>query len=78
VVQFGVRAGPVAREIPSTSLRAGSSLRLKNGYAQDDADGRSARCFFKLTPPAAFSMAAPIRKTAKIVTSANCPGSFRL
>ena len=27
-----------AREIPSTSLRAGSSLRLKNGYAQDDAD----------------------------------------
>ena len=49
MVQFGVRAGPVKREIPSTSLRAGSSLRLKNGYAQDDADGRSARCFFKLT-----------------------------
>jgi molybdopterin molybdotransferase len=33
------------REVPSTSLRAGSSLRLKSGYAQDDADGRSARCF---------------------------------
>src|SRR4029077_11937640 len=30
------------------TLRAGSSLRLKSGYAQDDADGRSARCFFKL------------------------------
>jgi hypothetical protein len=26
-----------APEIPSTSLRAGSSLFLKNGYAQDDA-----------------------------------------
>jgi hypothetical protein len=25
------------REIPSASLRAGSSLRLKGGYAQDDA-----------------------------------------
>jgi hypothetical protein len=25
------------------------SLRLKNGCAQDDAGGRSARCFFKLT-----------------------------
>jgi len=37
------------REVPSTSLRAGSSLRLKSGYAPDDADGRSARCFFKLT-----------------------------
>jgi len=49
VVQFGLRAGPVKWEIPSTSLRAGSSLRLKSGYAQDDADGRSARCFFKLT-----------------------------
>jgi hypothetical protein len=23
-------------EIPSTSLKAGSSLRLKNGYGQDD------------------------------------------
>ena len=34
--QFGSRAGPVNREIPSASLRAGSSLRLKNGYAQDD------------------------------------------
>ena len=39
MVQFGVRAGPVMREIPSTSLRAGSSLRLKSGYAQDDAKG---------------------------------------
>jgi hypothetical protein len=45
VVQFGLRAGPVKREIPSTSLRAGSSLRLKSGCAQDDAVGRSARCF---------------------------------
>jgi hypothetical protein len=36
VVQFGLRTGPVKREIPSASLRAGSSLRLKNGYAQDD------------------------------------------
>jgi len=26
-----------AREIPSASLRAGSSLRLKSGYGQDDA-----------------------------------------
>ena len=24
------------------------SLRLKSDYAQDDADGRSERCFFKL------------------------------
>jgi hypothetical protein len=37
VVQCGSRAEPVEREIPSTSLRPGSSLRLKNGYAQDDA-----------------------------------------
>jgi hypothetical protein len=36
VVQFGLRSEPVKREIPSASLRAGSSLRLKNGYAQDD------------------------------------------
>jgi hypothetical protein len=36
VVRFGLRVGPVKREIPSTSLRAGSSLRLKSGYAQDD------------------------------------------
>jgi len=36
VVQFGLRIRPAKREIPSTSLRAGSSLRLKNGYAQDD------------------------------------------
>jgi len=49
VVQFGVRAGPVKREIPSTSLRAGSSLRLKAAALPDDADGRSACCFFKLT-----------------------------
>jgi len=38
----GIRSGSVfadsPREIPSTSLRAGSSLRLKNGSAQDDAD----------------------------------------
>src|SRR5580658_10665710 len=36
VVQFGLRVGPVECEIPSASLRAGSSLRLKNGCAQDD------------------------------------------
>jgi hypothetical protein len=30
-------AGQVKREMPSASLRAGSSLRLKSGYAQDDA-----------------------------------------
>jgi len=36
VVQFGSRIRPVQWEIPSTALRAGSSLRLKNGYAQDD------------------------------------------
>ena len=35
-VQFGSRARPVKPEIPSASLRAGSSLRLKNGSAQDD------------------------------------------
>jgi hypothetical protein len=36
VVQFGLRLRAVKQEIPSTSLRAGSSLRLKNGSAQDD------------------------------------------
>jgi hypothetical protein len=36
VVQFGLRVRPTKQEIPSASLRAGSSLRLKNGYAQDD------------------------------------------
>ena len=36
VVQLGLRVVPVEREIPSASLRAGSSLRLKNGYAKDD------------------------------------------
>ncbi len=39
VVQFGSRVGPGELEIPSTSLRAGSSLRLKNGSAQDDSRG---------------------------------------
>src|ERR1700677_3865382 len=34
--QFGLRARPVKREIPSAARRAGSSLRLKNGSAQDD------------------------------------------
>jgi len=28
----------IPREIPSTSLGAGSSLRLKDGYARNDAD----------------------------------------
>jgi len=36
VAQFGVRVKPVQFEIPSTSLRASSSLRLKSGCAQDD------------------------------------------
>jgi hypothetical protein len=36
VAAFGFRAGPGEMEIPSTSLRAGSSLRLKSGCAQDD------------------------------------------
>ncbi len=36
VVQFGLRLRAVKQEIPSTSLGAGSSLRLKNGSAQDD------------------------------------------
>jgi len=36
VVQFGLRAGMVKQEIPSASLRAGSSLCLKSGSAQDD------------------------------------------
>jgi hypothetical protein len=35
-MRFGSRAKLVETETPSTSLRAGSSLRLKNGYAQDD------------------------------------------
>jgi hypothetical protein len=38
VASFGLRVRPVELEIPSTSLRAGSSLRLKNGCAQDDAE----------------------------------------
>jgi len=33
------KAGYPLREIPSASLRAGSSLGLKNGCAQDDAPG---------------------------------------
>jgi len=40
VVQSGLRAGAGQAGDPS--------LRLKSGYAQDDADRRSARCFFKL------------------------------
>ena len=36
MAQFGLRVAPVAWEIPSASLRAGSSLPLKNGSAQDD------------------------------------------
>jgi len=46
VVQFGLRAEPVEREIPFDSLRslrAGSSLRLKNGYAQDDTAKREGK-----------------------------------
>src|SRR5580700_151342 len=35
-VQSGLRVGPVEPEVPSAPLRAGSSLRLKNGFAQDD------------------------------------------
>ena len=44
MVHFGLRAKPVETEIPSTSLRAGSSLRLKNGYAQDDPVGKKPNC----------------------------------
>ena len=33
---LGLRERPVKQEIPSATLRAGSSLRLKNGCAQDD------------------------------------------
>ena len=36
IVQFGLRIRPVKGEIPSASLRAGASLRLESGYAQDD------------------------------------------
>jgi hypothetical protein len=36
VVVLGWRCGTVELEVPSTPLRAGSSLRLKNGCAQDD------------------------------------------
>jgi len=36
VVHFGVRDKPIEQEIPSASLRASSSLRMKNAYAQDD------------------------------------------
>lgn len=32
-----------AREIPATSLRAGPSLRLKNGYGQDDFYGEQSK-----------------------------------
>jgi hypothetical protein len=35
-MQSGSRGRSVEREIPSASLRASSSLRLRNGYAQDD------------------------------------------
>jgi len=35
MVQLRSRVRPVKREIPSTALRAGSSLSLKNGFAQD-------------------------------------------
>ena len=40
----------IAREIPSTSLRAGSSLRLKNGYAQDDASELKVRTKSEAAP----------------------------
>jgi hypothetical protein len=39
-----------AREIPSTSLRAGTSLRLKNGDGQDDAEERNVLSNFATTP----------------------------
>jgi len=41
VVQFGLRAGPVKREIPS--------LRLKSGCAQDDANRRMRTQDFKMS-----------------------------
>jgi hypothetical protein len=37
VVYFATEDGDDAREIPSASLRAGSSLRLRNGCVQEDA-----------------------------------------
>ena len=39
-VRLGLRVGPVQREIPSAALRAGSSLGLKSGSAQDDDVGQ--------------------------------------
>jgi hypothetical protein len=54
VVQYGSRAKPVEWEIPSTALRAGSSLRLKNGYAQDDAVVKRAKLHHYPTAPRAF------------------------
>jgi hypothetical protein len=43
VVQFGLRDGPVKREIPSARFACSGqalSLRLKNGSAQDDTEYR--------------------------------------
>ena len=45
-MEFGLGVGSVKREIPSASLRAGSSLRLKNGSAHDDN-----RCVIVQTAP---------------------------
>ena len=49
--QFGLRDGPGEREIPFDALRllrAGSSLRRKNGSTQDDAAIEILRVGFKL------------------------------
>jgi hypothetical protein len=44
MMRFGLRIRPVQREILSALLRAGSSLRLKDGYAQDDNSGEQPFC----------------------------------
>ena len=63
MVQFGSRSRAVETEIPSTSLRAGSSRRLKNGYAQDDTVGKGS----KLHYCEGFAEAvAPVRPCANI------------
>jgi hypothetical protein len=42
-------ASPLAESPCSAGSRAPTPVAAKSGYAQDDADGRGARCFFKLT-----------------------------
>ena len=58
----------IPREIPSTSLRAGTSLRLKNGYAQDDASERIRRIVQKGFTRAE-SMAASARECLRTISN---------